>query len=121
VAVEQMTQVLLVGNDWKFRALLRAQLIEEGMDVEAHETVSDAIQSLATTGILPGLFVADLSTSANPVGDAENLTKWSRDVPVWIIASQGLRNLEGRGFEMILHRPLDVGQLIIAIKRRIGA
>ncbi len=116
-----MTQVLLVGNDWKFRALLRAQLIEEGMDVEAHETVSDAIQNLAASGVLPGLFVADLSSSTDPAGDTEELAKWAPSVPVWIIASQGLRNLEGRGFEMILHRPLDVGQLIIAIKRRIGA
>ncbi len=56
-----MNRVLLVGKDWQARALLRAQLIEEGLKVEAHETVQEAVESLEMSPLLPGLLVADLS------------------------------------------------------------
>ena len=40
---DSMTQVLLAGKDWQARALVRAQLIEEGLDVEADETIREAL------------------------------------------------------------------------------
>lgn len=119
-AGEQMARVLLAGNDWKFRALLRAQLIEEVVEVEAHETVSDAVESLGALNIMPSLFVADLYSSADPAGDTDELAQWNQTVPVWIIAEHSMKNLEGRGFEKILCRPLDMGQLVREIKRRVG-
>lgn len=118
---EKMARVLLAGRDWKFRALLRAQLIEEGVGVEAYETVSDAIQSLRVPELLPGLFVADLSSSSEPAADTKALAQWIRTLPVWIIASHMMKNLEGRGFEKILYRPLDMGQLVKEVKRRMGS
>lgn len=120
LAVEKMTQVLLAGSDWKFRALLRAQLIEEGLNVEAHEKVGDAIQTLSGPENLPGLFVADLSSSADPAGDAGELAKWAGKIPTWIIVSRTMNNLEGRGLEMILYLPVDMGRLVTEIKRRLG-
>jgi CheY-like chemotaxis protein len=117
---EPMTRVLLAGKNWKARALLRAQLLEEGVDVEAHETVADAVASLQATEFMPGLFIADLADSDNPVADLDELAKWSREVPVWIIASYSMiveSTLRGRGFELILFRPVDVGELVGQIKR----
>jgi DNA-binding NtrC family response regulator len=117
-----MTRVLLAGKDWQARALLRAQLIEEGVDVEAHETVSDASSSLEASEVLPALFIADLFTSDNPTADIDELAKWSHDVPVWIIASHSMiveASLKGRGFELILFRPVDLGELVGQIKRRV--
>jgi DNA-binding NtrC family response regulator len=117
-----MTQVLLAGQDWKARALLRAQLLEEGVDVEAHETVTDAIASLEASEFMPGLFIADLAESDDPSADIDDLAKWTREVPVWIIASHSMiveSTLRGRGFELILFRPVDVGELVGQIKRRV--
>jgi CheY-like chemotaxis protein len=117
-----MNRVLLAGKDWQARALLRAQLIEEGVHVEAHETVSDALTSLQGRDFLPALFVADLYASDNPAGDADDLAHWTPDIPVWIIASRSVideENLKGRGFEMVLFRPVDVGELVGQIKRRV--
>jgi CheY-like chemotaxis protein len=118
-----MAQILLVGKDWQARALLRAQLIEEGLDVEAQETVAEALASLEASPALPVLLVADLSSSDNPATDAEVLSGWARQIPTWILASGSLivdKSLKGRGFELILFRPIDVGELVEQIKRRLG-
>ena len=118
-----MAQILLVGKDWQPRALLRAQLIEEGLDVEARETVAEALASLEASPALPALLVADLSSSDDPITDAELLSGWTRQVPTWILASRSLivdPSLKGRGFELILFRPIDIGELVEQIKRRLG-
>jgi DNA-binding response OmpR family regulator len=117
-----MGWILLAGKDWQARALLRAQLLEEGLEVEAHETVREALASLESSTPLPALLVADLSASDGPLADAELLSAWTRQVPIWIIATRTLiidKSLKGRGFEMILFRPVDVGELVEQIKRRL--
>lgn len=119
-----MTQILLAGKDWQARALLRAQLIEEGLDVEAHETVRGAVESLEASNLLPGLLVADLSASDDPSADIDQLEHWTRQVPIWIIAGRSTivdKGLKGRGFELILFRPVDTGELVDQIKRRLAA
>ena len=117
-----MSQVLLAGKDWQARALLRAQLLEEGVEVEAYETVAAALKSLDESELLPGLVVADLSASDDPTDDTEKLAPWAKRIPIWIIASrtQIIRsNLRKHGFEMILFRPVDVGELVEQIKLRL--
>ncbi len=115
-----MAQVILVGKDWQARALLRAQLIEEGVEVEAYMTTAEALEGMGD--LLPELLVADLTESEDPSGEIEELGKWTRQIPVWIVAGRNLiagEALRGRGFEMILYRPIDVGELVEQIKRRI--
>jgi DNA-binding response OmpR family regulator len=115
-----MAQVILVGKDWQARALVRAQLIEEGVEVESYTTAREALEAMGE--LLPGLFIADLTESENPEGEIEELAKWTRQFPVWILAGRSLiagKSLRGRGFEMILYRPIDVGELVEQIKRRI--
>ena len=115
-----MTRVLIAGQDWHTRALLRAQLIEEGLDAEAFETVADAIATLGD--VLPGLFIADVSASDSPEADIDLLAQWADQFPVWVIASHSAiaeQKLKGCGFEMILFKPVDVGELVAQIKRRV--
>jgi DNA-binding NtrC family response regulator len=113
---------MVVGKDWTARALLRAQLIEEGLDVEAHEAVADALQSLGPGPILPALLIADLSASDDPAADAHRLAAWTPRIPVWIIASRATivgKALKGRGFETILFRPVDMKELVDQVKQRL--
>src|SRR5439155_5816637 len=117
-----IVQVLLVSGNWQTRALLRAQLIEEGLEVEAHGTMDE----LGRAPVLPHpqaqfplLLVADVSRSDAPEGDLERLSEWARRIPVWVIASRsrlGDMKLENRGFEAILFRPVDMRELIERIK-----
>ncbi len=118
-----MVALLLVGKDWLPRAPLRAQLIEEGLDVEAHETVADAIESIERSDLLPSLMVADLASSDDPRADIAQLSLWTKQIPIWVIAGRNMlveNALKGRGFEVILFRPVDVGELVEQIKQRLG-
>jgi DNA-binding NtrC family response regulator len=112
--------VVLIGKDWQSRALLRAQLMEDGVDVEAYETARAAFESMGE--VLPALLVADLSASADPAAEIDLLAQWADQMPIWIIAGRSLiaeKNLKGRRFELILFRPVDVGELVEQIKQRV--
>jgi DNA-binding NtrC family response regulator len=118
-----VAQVLLAGKDWQARALLRAQLIEEGVSVGAYETVEEALGQLELHSVLPALFIADISSSDHPAADVEGLTSWAEHIPVWVIASHTSTvkgGLEGRGFEMLLFRPVDMRKLVEQIQQRLA-
>jgi CheY-like chemotaxis protein len=117
-----MGQVVVVGKDWQARALLRAQLIEEGVEVEACETVRAALATLEGSELLPAMLVVDLFASDDPATDIEQLAAWTSQIPIWIIASRSLiaeKRLKGRGFEVILFRPVDMGELVEQVKQRL--
>ena len=118
-----MPQVFLAGKDWHARALLRAQLIEEGVKVEAYETVEEALAQLELQSVLPALLIADISSSDHPSADVERLTIWARRIPIWIIASHTSSvkgGLEGHEFEILLFRPVDMGRLVEQIRQRLS-
>jgi DNA-binding NtrC family response regulator len=116
-----MAQLVLVARDWTSRALLRAQLLEAGVEVEAYESLEDALHALVP--FLPVLLVADVTASNDPEADIHLLASWVKRVPTWIIASRSsgaaAADVEGHGFERILFRPVDVGQLVSLIKQRL--
>jgi len=117
-----MNRVVLASKDWQTRALLRAQLLDEGVDVTAVESAGEAAEDFSQSASLPGLLIADLAASADPAGEAELLAAWVKQIPIWIIASHSLivdKNLKGRGFEMTLFRPIDVGEVVEQIKCRL--
>ena len=119
----RMSKVLLVGKDWTARTLLRAQLIEEGVDVEAHESIQAAVARLQASKEMPELLIADLSQSENLADDISQLSQWSKLIPIWVMAGHGFNDavaLEGRGFEKVLFRPLDVGNVLQQIKARLA-
>jgi CheY-like chemotaxis protein len=118
----RVRHILIAGKDWQARALLRAQLLEEGFEVEAYETIPDALAALGPGANLPNLFIADVSASGDPSADVEALSVWSRKLPIWIVASRAYiieKGLRGHGFEMILLGPVDVGELVEQIKQRL--
>ena len=117
-----MPSVLLTGKDWSTRALLRAELLEEGVDVVAVEDTVEAVMAVEEAGGLPSLILADLSSSDDPEADADSLAPFARQVPIWVIETRTMtlpKGLNDRGFEMILLKPLDAGELVEQIKRRL--
>jgi len=116
-----MALVFLASKDWQARALLRAQLLEEGVKVEAYETVREALAQLDLHFVLPTLLIADISASDHPSADVELLATWASRIPIWIIASHTSSvkgGLEGREFDMLLYRPVDMGKLVEQIRQR---
>ncbi len=117
-----MSQILIAGTAWTARALLRAQLIEEGFEAEAFDTVGNAVQRLWASRTMPALLIVDLFESENPAGDITTLSDWAKLLPIWVLAGHAASSseaLEGRGFERVLFRPLDVGKLVKEIKGRL--
>jgi CheY-like chemotaxis protein len=118
-----VAQVFLAGKDWHARALLRAQLLEEGVSVEAFETVREALAQLEFFPVRPALLVADIIASERPSADVDSLANCALRIPIWIIASHTSSvpgGLEGRGFERLMFRPVDLGKLVEEIRQRVG-
>lgn len=118
-----MAQILLSGSDRTSRALLRAQLIDEGFEVKAYEDVQEVIRLLWASKTMPALVIVDLFESAHPAEDTTLLSRWAKLVPIWVLAGHGsaeAESLEGRGFEGILFRPIDIGKLVREIKERLA-
>jgi DNA-binding NtrC family response regulator len=118
-----MAQILISGKDWTARALLRAQLIEEGFDVEAYEDVQAGVDRLWGSADMPSLVIVDLFESGNPVEDIATLSHWAKLLPIWIMAGHetaAAGALEGRGFEKVFFRPVDVGRLVQEIRDRLA-
>jgi CheY-like chemotaxis protein len=57
--------VLLIVGEWPLRALLRAQLIEDGLDVHATNEWSEA-QQLLQHDLNPRLVIVDLKQLPDP-------------------------------------------------------
>lgn len=118
-----MSDILLAGTDWQARALLRAQLLEEGFDVEAVETIDEARAVLAAAPHFPQLMIADITASHDPTADVDSLTPWSGKLPIWVIASRTYvvdKGLRGHGFERIFLRPVEIGEVVEQVRRRLA-
>ena len=133
--LREMTGVLIVSHDWRSRALLRAELIDQGFPVRAYESLRDARAAFVAPGFKPGLLVADLARGAglpeapgealdetSPADELCQLAEMARQLPVWVLAGHsdvGESELEGRGFEAVIFRPVALGELAESIKRRL--
>lgn len=108
-----MKTVLVVGRDWKFRALLRAQLREEGFDALGFETLEAAAAELA--GATPAAMVFD--TAEAPAHELTQLPALSEKLFVLVVASAG--EPLALPAAHILRRPVQLGQLVAALASRI--
>jgi DNA-binding NtrC family response regulator len=115
--------VLIVSRDWRSRALLRAQLLEEGLLVRAYESIRDAATVIGSRSFKPGLLVADISDDGRQ-NEIDRLAHAVRLMPVWVIAGRATVNeaeLRDRGFERVFFRPVGIGELVEAIKQRLAS
>lgn len=114
--------LVLVSRDWQTRALLRAQLLEEGCRVRAYESVRDAGAALDRSLFPPSLLIVELSGEESPP-DLEQLSTLAGRLPVWVLASHSDVDeaaLKGHGFEAVLFRPIDMSDLVRRVKRRLN-
>lgn len=143
-----MPGVLIISRDWQSRALLRAQLIEEGCDVRSFVSAEDARMALSRPEdegrkskvknqkleiksggrFSPDLVIADISAVSDraEVAQLVALVRRLPAVPLWVIASRGkegeewIEMLQGPRLEKVMLKPIDGGALIEQIKRRVG-
>ncbi|MGH9804627.1 MAG: hypothetical protein ACRD4D_05600 [Candidatus Acidiferrales bacterium] len=108
-----MKTVLVVGRGWRFRSLLRAQLFEEGFDARGFESLEQAAGKMAETP--PPAVVFDTAEAAS--AELAQLPALSVRLPLLVVASAG-ESLP-LSDACVLHRPLQISQLIEALKNRL--
>lgn len=112
----------LLGAEWQARALIRAQLIEEGFDVIATRTWPMLRRSLRP-GSKPRLVIVDLKGLPNPRDVLTALSVLMTPSRVLIVAASGtvrVAEIERFGFR-VLARPLAIENVVEAAVKMIEA
>ncbi len=110
---------IIIARDWKERAFLRAELIEEGIKALAVENMSDALEWLSDPGVLPMIIIYDTNNQNKAIQDLERLTKLVSRIPVLILTSSlDTKDNEYKklGFKNIIRRPISIGDLVSYVK-----
>lgn len=102
-----MKAIFVVGREWRFRTLLRAQLREQGYDARGFETLAEVAEALVSTPA-PGLVVFD-TTDSDAAETAAHLREWAERLPVLVIASA--QEDVPPGAARVLRRPVSIGQV----------
>ncbi len=107
--------IVLLAAEWQPRALIRAQLIEEGFEVVATDDWGTMRQHLRR-GSKPRLAIVDLKGLPNPEQVVRELRVLMRPARVLVLTAMGtvaLSSLDQAGFE-VLPRPLIIEKIVRA-------
>ena len=114
----RQTDIVLLGAERQTRALLRAQLIEEGLDVLATDTWPMMRQYLRPGG-KPRLAIVDLQGLPEPwrvLSDLRVLMKPNRVLVLTAIDTVSPDAIDRLGFR-VLKRPVSIGDVLNAAAR----
>lgn len=114
--------IVLLATEWRPRALIRAQLIEEGFGVVATNTWPMMRRHLRP-GIKPRLALVDLQNlpqPANVLDDLRVLMKPERVLVLMAIGTLSAADVERRGFRTA-SRPIVIADVVQVVTRMIGS
>jgi DNA-binding response OmpR family regulator len=123
-------KIFLIAADWQFRALVRAQLLEEGFEVRSWPSLKAALQDLVVSGEQADLTILDTKDLDFEVGATADLLRVVGDTPLILcgdaLSQSSLSNLvagratggqEGSPPARVLLRPFRIGDLIEEVRR----
>lgn len=112
---------MLLGVDWQARALLRAQLIEEGFDVVATDDWA-AMRRQLGPGAKPRLAIVDLKSLPNPrqvLDDLRVLMQPDRVLVLGAIGTVDADEIARLGFRAV-SRPIVIDDVVKAVRQSIS-
>ena len=114
---EPPTDVVLLGAEWKPRALIRAQLIEEGLEVVAADTWAIMRRHLRP-GAKPRLALVDLRGLEEPGQVLRDLAVLMKPERVFVLAAAATvpRPVIARLGYQILDRPITIAAIVAAVR-----
>lgn len=117
-----MGPVLVVGREWKFRVLVRAELREAGYEALGLETLDDAGDLIARSLTPPVALLFDLAESSDPAREMARIPSLAGLLPVFLIASPSLLPNAATIPEHVtlLLRPVSVADIVQAVRERLG-
>ena len=107
--------VVLLAAEWQPRALLRAQLIEEGFDVLATDTWT-AMRRCLRPGSKPALAIVDLQGLPEPdrvLNDLKVLMKPHRVLVLTALGTVAPNQIHALGFRVV-SRPIPIAGVVAA-------
>ena len=110
---------ILAVKDWKERAFIRAELIEEGVKTFAVETMSEVEEWLADPGVFPIIIIYDTNNQEHPTQDLMRLSDLASRIPVLIITTPAEKreiNFDELRFEHVIQRPIRIGDVVGSVK-----
>ena len=110
---------IVILKDWKERAFLRAEFIEEGIRTFAVEKMGDAEEWLADPRVLPIIIIYDTNNQDNLSHDLKRLSDLASRIPVLIIATHAEKraiNLDELAFKHVIKRPTRIGDVVGYVK-----
>jgi len=107
--------VFIVGRDWKFRALLRAELVEKGFEAMGLESLDEAGRLLAS-GTLPRLTVFDM-TDFDAARNLARLLALAKSGRLLLLISPGMALPQELCAATTMARPVAIGPIVEEITR----
>lgn len=125
-----MGEILLIATDWQFRALVRAQLLEEGRQVRALPSLEIALAYLIRSGERPQLIIVDVQGMEREGQLLSNMCRLTSNVPLILCGGALSRSALERAVlhrvrlsqeelpsVRVLLRPFRVGDLMAEVRR----
>ena len=112
--------IVLLAAEWQPRAMLRAQLIEDGFEVLATDTWSE-MRRLLRPASRPLLAIVDLQGLPDPdrvLTDLATIMNPSRVLVLTAIGTVVADQIQARGFRVV-RRPATIGDIVAAAARAI--
>jgi hypothetical protein len=113
--IQAPPDIVLLAPEWRTRALVRAQLIEEGLEVVAIETWP-AMRRQLRPRLKPKLAIVDLKDLPSPDRVLDDLRVLMKPDRVLVLAAMGTiapADIERLGFR-VQRRPFAVGDVVRA-------
>ncbi len=107
-------QILLAGGEWRPRALVLAQLKEEGYDVTAVETWDEAELLLRRRAVRPAVLIFDVVGESHreaALATAAKLIDPSHVIALTARSTLAADAVRAHGFTHVLERPYSVGDV----------
>jgi hypothetical protein len=116
IGVTPIPDVVLLAAGWRPRALLRAQLIEQGFDVVAVDSWLMMRKALRPH-VRPPLAVVDLQELPEPEHVLNDLAMMMEPGRVLVVTATGAvtpDEIQARGYR-VLRRPISIGEIAAAV------
>jgi DNA-binding response OmpR family regulator len=112
-------EILLISADWQFRALVRAQLLEEGFEVRAVPSLQAAMATLPRGSEQPRLMILDVQGIEGEARAVSDLWRLTGEAPLILCggpSSQAELSLQGLVPARVMLRPFRVGDLVKEVR-----
>jgi DNA-binding response OmpR family regulator len=113
-------EILLISADWQFRALVRAQLLEEGFNVRAQSSLEVALATLLRGSERPRLTILDLQGIEDEARAVSDLWRLTGEAPLILCGGPSSRAdvfQEGLLPVRVMLRPFRIGDLVEEVRR----